>query len=93
MSECEFEHGWPEVFTNPDFVYVGLDVKAKAIADGLTGWGNCMAGVEPPKSGNFGKAMVKITKIIGIAATPDNLDSLADEFLAQPSSTSVTPIK
>lgn len=76
---------WPEVFTNPDFAYVGKDAKPTAITDGLCGWGNCHAGAKLPESGGFGKGMVKIGKILSISATPDNLNRVADEFLAQPS--------
>lgn len=72
---------WPEVFTNLEFVYEGPDAKARAIADGLSGWGNCHAGAERPEF--FGQGMVKIAKVLGVTATPENLKSLADEFLEQ----------
>ena len=70
---------WPEVFTDVNFDYdkeypEEKIRKATAIADGLTGWGNCMAGGDIPE--NFGKSMVKIGKILNIVTTPDNLMSI-----------------
>lgn len=70
---------WPEVFTNSDFVFDGH--KAEAIADGLSGWAICQSGGTPPKL--FGQAMVKIGKVLGVSAIPENLRTLADEFLEQ----------
>jgi len=68
---------WPEVFTNEHFEYPNdSNCFAMATADGLMGWGNCYAGEKPPS--NFGKAMLKISKIVG-TATPDGLMEVADD--------------
>jgi hypothetical protein len=70
---------WPDVFISGIEVYEHSTAgKLKAIADGLLGWANCMAGQEPPE--NFGKGMVCI---FGATGTADckKLSELADELL------------
>jgi len=67
----EIVRKWPRVIVDPDFEYVGEHIKERATADGLTAWGLCMAGNNPP--GGFGTAMIKVSKIIGALATPENL--------------------
>ena len=52
--------------------------KESLIADGLVGWGCCMAGAKPPEK--FGQGMILITSKVGIA-TPDRLSELADEVI------------
>jgi hypothetical protein len=52
--------------------------KESLIADGLCGWGCCMAGNKPPEK--FGEGMALISTIVG-TASPDGLSKLADEFL------------
>ena len=73
---ADFTPIWPEVFTNGAFDYAqGEDGRWAAIADGHTGWGNCMSGNKPPE--NFGKGMACISARIGEAATPDALLKLS----------------
>ena len=68
---------FPEILTNEDFEYPeGTKQPETALADGLSGWGCCMAGGTPSES--FGKGMVKIGKIVGVSATPDSLSNMAD---------------
>lgn len=50
----------------------------RAIADGLSGWGNYYAGAEIPK--NFGKGMAKIDEIVG-CSTADGLMEASEDFL------------
>lgn len=78
----QLQYCWPKVFTEPDFDYVKEEPNAErrqhlALADGLSGWGCCMAGETPPKS--FGISMVKIGEVLNIIATPDNLMALSKE--------------
>jgi len=40
--------GWPRVLVDPNFRYEGEHIRERAIADGLTGWGNCYAGHQRP---------------------------------------------
>jgi len=67
----EIVRKWPRVIVDPNYEYAGEHIKECATADGLSAWGMCMAGNEPPK--NFGQAMIKIGKIVGVLATPENL--------------------
>lgn len=53
--------------------------KHAAVAAGLVGWTNCMAGTHPPE--NFGIGMAAIGAFLNICATPENLDILAKEIL------------
>jgi hypothetical protein len=53
--------------------------KESLIADGLNGWACCSLGVKPPDK--FGEGMAIIASIVG-TATPDGLDKLADEIIA-----------
>jgi len=70
---------FPQILTDPDFKYPDTPSKrAAAIADGLSGWGCCMAGATQPV--DFGKGMVKIGEIVGITPTPENLTKAADEI-------------
>ena len=54
--------------------------KESLIADGLCGWGCCMAGAKPPEK--FGEGMALIGSKVGVA-TPDGLSELADKLLAK----------
>ncbi len=75
------EAKWPKVFTDDSFSYDGSeDSKKAACADGLVGWATCGMGNKPLQPG-FGKGMVKIVKLLGIAATEENLMKYADSFL------------
>ena len=57
---------WPEVFTNPDFVYAETkDTKKQATADAYMGWANCLVGNKGEMPEGFGKGMVKIRQVIG----------------------------
>ena len=67
---------WPRVVKEPDYEYEGPNDRLNAIADGLSAWGCCH--IEKPPE-NFGRAMVKISKILGVNATPDVLMNLASE--------------
>ena len=69
---------WPEVVVNPDYKYTGDNIYERAMADGLSAWGVCMAGNNPPK--NFGWAMIKIGKEVGVLATPKNLMEVSKHF-------------
>lgn len=74
------EYIWPKVFTKPNYDYAkefhnAKERRAVALANGLTGWGICMGGGKPPKL--FGKAMVIIGQVLGITATPDNLQEMS----------------
>ena len=72
---------WPEIFINENFEYPDSTKRfGSAIADGLSGWGNCYAGAEIPE--NFGKGMAKIDEIVGVA-TPDELLEASDKFLEE----------
>lgn len=53
--------------------------KKSLIADGLCGWGCCMAGAKPPDK--FGEGMALIAIKLG-TATPEGLSKLADEILS-----------
>lgn len=48
------------------------------VADGLSGWGCCLAGATPPKL--FGEGMVLISEKTG-AGTPEQLSDLADKII------------
>ena len=69
---------WPRVIFDPNHEYAGEFIKERAMADGLTAWGLCMAGNNPPKG--FGEAMIKIGKIVGVMATPENLMEVSKHF-------------
>ena len=69
---------WPRVIVDPNYEYAGENIREQALADGLSAWGICMAGNKPPQ--NFGLAMVKIGKIVGVLATPENLMEVAIDF-------------
>ena len=79
---------WPEVFTNPGYNYSQFkkhDQKACACADGLEGWGNCISGLaDMPPNGQFGWALIKISKVLGISATKENLMAYADKLKPSP---------
>lgn len=79
--DAAFDEGvvWPDVFIEVDYEYPEHNKKEMAVADGLMGWALSMWGYKPPE--NFGQGLVKIGKIIGEAATPENLKRLADEIL------------
>lgn len=64
---------FPKVFTDESFEYDTSDpnVKAMALADGLTGWGNCHAKAPIPRT--FGNGMVKVGEVLGIIPTDENL--------------------
>lgn len=66
---------YPEVFETGERKY---DDKRLAIADALTGWGNCQAGQTPPE--NFGKGMVCISKFVGEVLSPDNILEVAEKL-------------
>ena len=70
---------WPEVFTNPDFEYDPSDKDhvAKALADGLSGWGNCVLGNIPE---GFGMGMVKIGEFAKCGASSKDLSAKAHEL-------------
>ena len=72
----ETAYQWPRVIVDSGYEYVGENIKERALADGLMAWGICMAGNKPPD--NFGLAMVKIGKIVGVLATPENLMEAAN---------------
>ena len=68
---------FPEILVNPDFEYPeGTKQPHTAVADGLSGWGCCMAGDTPPKF--FGEGMVKIWKITGVSSSPESLGKFAE---------------
>ncbi len=74
---------WPEIFTNENFTYPFSGIEktqryAAAVADGLCGWANCHLGGDVPE--NFGRGMVKISKIVG-PATPGNLMAAASKLV------------
>lgn len=71
---------FPEVFTNLEFQYPDTEIsKALACADGLIGWGHCIMGMETPR--HFGKGIVKISQVLSINATSDNLMQYADRLM------------
>ena len=72
----EMEVIWSKVFTDENFVYRDNE-KDLALADGLMGWANCMAGNKPPKE--FGTGMVKIGKLLGISCQPETLMAYSQE--------------
>lgn len=74
----EIVRKWPRVIVDPDYEYTGENIKERALADGLSAWGVCMAGNKPPE--NFGFAMVKIGKIVGVLATPENLMEVSLDY-------------
>ena len=71
------EDAWPASVLDESFEYTVEHAQALACADGLVAWANCMMGRTPPK--NFGMAMVKIGKVLGIVPSPDNLSRYCDE--------------
>lgn len=82
------EHGatvfymWPEIFTEPNYRYPENTIQPHmAIADGLSGWGNCMAGADVPE--NFGHGMVKIGKITGFLL-PEELMKASESLEFEP---------
>lgn len=46
------------------------------LAEALTAWALTMSNLKPPT--NFGKAMVQVSKRLGVPATPDELKKLAN---------------
>ena len=78
----EFEALWPEIFTDPYMSYhKDKDPETRkriAIADGLCGWANCMAGSKPTKE--FGEAMARLSQIVGINGSPDSFMEAADRL-------------
>lgn len=72
---------WPNVLEDPKFEYdksmTGELLQRMACADGLMGWALCMSGNKPPK--NFGHGMIKISKIIGMGSTHQNIEKFAKE--------------
>ena len=75
----EVTYCWSRVFIEPDFDYVKEypDIKLRrptALADGLSGWGNCHAGAEIPTT--FGIGMIKVGAVLKISPTAENLDKV-----------------
>lgn len=62
---------FPKVFTDKKFEYPHNHSLSLVCADGIEGWACCMFGNKPPEY--FGIGMVKISKLIGVEATPDKL--------------------
>ena len=72
---------WPEVFTNPDYIYPDdLNERQRtgmALADGLSAWGLTMMKEKPPL--DFGQAMLKVSDVTG-AMTPDQFSAAAKKW-------------
>lgn len=67
---------FPDIFITGE--YPEGWTKESLIADGLCGWGCCMAGSKPPEK--FGVGMTLISKVVG-TALPEGLSKLADEMI------------
>jgi len=73
---------WSEIFINPDNVTYGLGETGlkQALADGLGGWGCCMATGDRPVPKNFGIGMIKIGDRLGITPLAQNLQEMFDKL-------------
>lgn len=69
---------FPRVFTEENFQYPENYNLSLICADGLIGWANCMSGQKPPEY--FGIGMVKISNLLGIEATPEELEKYLNNF-------------
>ena len=72
---------WPAVFETGILDVNESDPhgRAKACADGLCGWANCMVGAEIPE--NFGKGMAAIGRFLDITPTADKLSEYGKQFM------------
>lgn len=72
MNEGRIILQWPEIFTTGSIK--AADSQESLVADGLTGWANCILGAQIPKK--FGEGMDAIGHKLGITATPENLEKM-----------------
>jgi len=75
---------WPEVFKTGVFVpredYTPRGNKSKACADGLDGWGLCMAGNKTPVT--FGEGLLSLGKFLQLKGhTPEYFSAYANDIL------------
>jgi hypothetical protein len=75
MVETELKYWWPEVFDTKD---LAGRPDAVLCADGLTAWGNSMAGAELHP--NFGEVMAKLALKLDILGTPESFMEKAKEY-------------